>query len=97
MHSKNKLTEIDHLERALSGQQYTCSLVCNEFNTDKSNNILSKVCVRENLSFVMDMELTYFSAGIFPDACTHCGTKQTIFLGLNAFLCTFPLLFVINT
>lgn len=55
-----------------------CIFVVLYSNTDVNNNILSKVFVRENLSCIIGIELTYFSAGIYPDVCNHCGTKQNL-------------------
>ena len=54
------------------------SSVFSEFDNDENNHIFSKVHVRENLACMMGMELTYYSSGIFPDACVHCGSKQNL-------------------
>ena len=76
--SKLKLVELNQLKRALSGLQYICGSVFSEFDADEGNHILSNVYVRGNLSCTMDMEFTYYSSGIFPDTCVHCGTKQNL-------------------
>ena len=52
--------------------------VFSDFESDKIQNIFSKVYVRENLSCSIAVELTYYSSNIFPDVCIHCGTKQNL-------------------
>ena len=80
IYSKTKLksAELNLLKRALSGLQYLWGSVFSEFDNDENNHIFSKVHVRENLACMMGMELTYYSSGIFPDACVHCGSKQNL-------------------
>ena len=45
---------------------------------EESSNIFNKVFVGENLSCTSEMELTYYSAAIFPDTCIHCASKQNL-------------------
>ena len=74
---KLKLSDLNQL-RALSEMQYVCGSTFAEFDAEGSSNIFDKVFVRENLSCTSEMELTYYSAAIFPDTCIHCGSKQNL-------------------
>ena len=78
LHSKTKLklSDINVLKRSLSGLQYICGSVFSSYQLDDA--IFEKVFVRENLSCVTDIELTYYSTNIFPDVCIYCGTKQNL-------------------
>ena len=87
IHSKNKLkqTEVDHLKRALSGQQDMCGGVFGEFVREKHAGILSIVFVRENLSCVVAIDFTYFSAAIYPDVCAYI-VVQNIYPDVCAYI-----------
>ena len=80
IHSKLKLKtgESEKLKRALSGLQYICGSTFNEFDSEKDDGILKKTFVRENLSCSTGIELTYYSATIYPDVCIHCGSKRNL-------------------
>ena len=80
MHSKTKLklSECNVLKRSLSGLQYVCCAAFSSYEPDENNDIFAKAYVRENLSCLTDIELTYYSTNIFPDVCIHCGTKQNL-------------------
>ena len=79
IHSKKKLTQsqVLQLKRALNGLQYVCGSSFNEFDSEKES-ILNNVFVRENICCTTNIELTYYSADIFPRICIHCGTKQNL-------------------
>ena len=78
LHSKTKLklSDINVLKQTLSGLQYICGSVFSSSQLD--NAIFEKVFVRENLSCVTDIQLTYYSTNIFPDVCIHCWRKQNL-------------------
>ena len=68
IHSKNKLkqTEVNHLKRALNGQQYICGSVFSKFDREEHAGILSNIFVQENLSCMVEIEFIYFSPAIYP-------------------------------
>ena len=66
------------LETITSGLQYVCGEAFSSYEPDENNEIFAKAYVRENLSCLTDIELTYYSTNIFPDVCIHCGLKQNL-------------------
>ena len=77
IHSKHVLKngECEKLKHALSGLQYVCG--SSEYDSEKEG-ILGKTFVRENLSCTMDIEINYYSAGIYNNICIHCETTKNL-------------------
>ena len=63
--------------------QYPCGSELQELKPEepgrapKINALLEKVYVRANVSCEMPIEVPYFSSGVFPPVCYHCGTQDT--------------------
>ena len=76
-----KENEKKSLKRALNGMEFICGTSFQEFVMDTKNediNVLDKVFVRENLSYVSIVEKLYFSCDFLKKVCIHCGSSKNV-------------------
>ncbi|XP_046330978.1 uncharacterized protein LOC124114453 [Haliotis rufescens] len=69
------------LDRILELYEYSCGSNLQELmklTTVRVNEVLKKVFVRKNLKCENDIEVPYFSSGIFADVCVRCGTSANL-------------------
>ena len=71
------------LTKILGLYQYSCGSELQELmpeNPERAPRIsalLEKVFVKSNLSCATSVEVPYYSSGVFPPVCFHCGTQNT--------------------
>ena len=71
------------LTKILGLYQYSCGSELQELmpeNPERAPRIsalLEKVFVKSNLSCATPVEVPYYSSGVFPPVCFHCGTQNT--------------------
>lgn len=71
------------LTRILGLYQYSCGSELKELQPEdperapRISALIEKLFVRSNLSCVSAVEVPYYSCGLFPPVCYHCGAKDT--------------------
>ena len=85
IYSATKLSAHENgiLTRILGLYQYSCGSELQELKPEDSDKapricaLLEKVFVKANLSCASPMEIPYYSSGVFPPVCYHCGAQNT--------------------
>ena len=75
LHAKKKLSgpKRNELEVLLEMLLYSCGSIFEDIDIgDEQYSVVNDVCVRANLSFKSQIELSYYSAG-YEAICIHCG------------------------
>lgn len=85
IYSANKLSaqESAILKRILGLYQFSCGSELQELKPEdpvrapRISALLEKVFVKSNLSCTSPVEVPYYSSGVFPPICYHCGAQDT--------------------
>ena len=81
VYSKFKITKPDTraFKNVMDNVLYTCGASLTEFPANENQSpVMEKLFVRRNLTCLTPVEALYYSSDIYPECCSHCGSRRRL-------------------